>query len=260
MDALTMALTPQTVVHFMLVLARLTGVLVAAPVFGHGAVPMRVRAVVAVVTAMGVARLAPPAVAGVADALTLAGYVIVEIATGALFGFAAQLLFTGCLMGAELAGVHMGLGVARVIDPRAEIEATPVAVWLELVALQVFLAVDGHHLLVRAAMRSFELVPPGAARLGPREIGALVALVGDAFEVAVRIAAPVVAALFIADTALGLLARAIPQLNVFIMGFAVKIGVGFLVLGAAVPFIAHFMGDRIIALDTTFLRVLGGVR
>ncbi len=260
MTDIAVVLAPERVIHWMLVAARLGGVMAAAPVLGHRGIPLRVRAGITIATALGVAGLAPMgAAAEVHDMLTLAGLLVLEIGTGVMLGLAAELVFTGVLMGGQLAGVHMGLGIATVIDPRTHLEATAIALWVQFIALQVFLAIDGHHLLLRAVTRSFELVPPGRLHIGGGEIGALVELVGGVFEIAVRIAAPVLAGLLITDTGMGLVARAIPQLNVFIMGFAIKIVVGFLVLGAAVPFLVRFIGVRLGELDGTFVRLLGSL-
>jgi flagellar biosynthetic protein FliR len=255
MTEIAVALTPEGVITGMLVAARLGGVMAAAPVLGHQGVPARVRAGITLGAALGVAGHTRVA-AAVEDVPTLAGLLVLEFGAGLMLGLAAELVFTGVVMGGQLAGVHMGLGIANVIDPRTHLEATPIALWLQFIALQVFLAIDGHHLLLRAVMQSFELVPPGRLSVGGAGIGELVALVGGAFEIAVRIAAPVLAGLLITETGMGLLARAIPQLNVFVMGFAVKIVVGFLVLGAAVPFIARFIGARLGELDGTFVRLL----
>ena len=260
MTDIAVALAPEKIVHWGFIAARLGGLMSSAPMFGQQQIPLRVRAVVTVAVAVGMAALVPVgAAAGVRDALTFAGLLVLEFGTGLMFGLAAELLFTGVMMGGQLAGIHMGLGIANVIDPRSHLEATPIALWTQFVALQVFLAIDGHHLLLRAALRSFELVPPGTLTLSGPEIGALLTLVGGAFEVAVRIAAPVLAGLLITDTGLALLARAIPQLNVFVMGFAIKIGVGFLILGAAVPFMARFVSLRVSQLDGTLVRLLGGL-
>lgn len=260
MSGTEFVITPERVTHFMLVVARLGGVVIAAPLFGHQGVPLRVRAAMTLAVAIGIAGFVPIGSAAVIrDALSFTGVVLMELATGAMFGMAAQLIFTGVLLGGQLAGIHMGLGLARVIDPRTNLQATPIALWFEFVALQVFLSMDGHHLLIRALMRSFELIPPGQLHLTAASVGMFSGWVGGAFEIAAHIAAPVVGGLIIADTAMGLLARAIPQLNVFIMGFAIKIGMGFLILSASLPFTIRFIGRHFAELDGTLFRLLGSL-
>jgi flagellar biosynthetic protein FliR len=251
---------PERVIHFVLVLARLGGLMIAAPIFAHHGVPARVRVAVTVATAVGLAGLVPVGGAGeIVDVPNLAGATVLELALGLMVGLTAELVLAGAVMGGELAGVQMGLGIAQVVDPRTQLQMTPIALWVQFVGLQVFLAVDGHHLLVQALLRSFDLAPPGSLGLSGRELGALLASIGTMFEMAVRIAAPVLGGLLITDAALGLLARAVPQLNVFFMGFALKIGVGFLLLGAGVPYAVTLIGGRLGRADGLLGALLGGL-
>jgi flagellar biosynthetic protein FliR len=248
------------IVRFMLVLGRFGGLVLAAPVFSQAGVPTRVRAIVTIALAAGAASLVPlGAAAELTSVVSLVGALGLELVTGIMFGLAAQLLFAGVLMGGQLADIHMGLGLARVIDPQSKIDATPTALWLQFIALQVFLALDGHHLLVRGVLKSFEIVPPGRLQLTAANMGAFVGLVGGVFEIAVHIAAPVLGGLLIVDTAMGLLSRAIPQLNVFVMGFAIKIVAGFLLLTAAVPFVVQYISQRFGDIDRTLLELLGAL-
>ena len=158
-----------------------------------------------------------------------------------------------------MAGIHMGLGLARIIDPQTRMQATPIALWLQFVAMEVFLALDGHHLLIQGLIRSFEVVPPGGLHLMAGHLRVFLDLAGGIFEIAVRIAAPVLAGLLITDTAMGLLSRAIPQLNVFVMGFAIKIVAGFMLLSASVPFMIQFMAQRFGDVDRRLLDLLGAL-
>jgi flagellar biosynthetic protein FliR len=250
----------ERVIHFMLVMARFGGMMIAAPIFGHHGVPARVRVAVTVAIAFGLAGLIPVgAAATIVDVPGLVGPIVLELGVGLMIGLAMELVLGGAIMGGELAGIQMGLGIAQVVDPRTQAQMTPVALWVQFVALQVFLAVDGHHLLVQAVLRSFELAPPGSLQFSGREIGGLLAAVGGLFEVAVRISAPVIGGLLITDAALGLLSRAVPQLNVFFMGFAVKIGVGFFLLSAGMPYAVRFIGERLGGVDRLLGGILGGL-
>lgn len=260
MSGAEVVVPPERVIHFMLVMARLGGMMIAAPIFGHQGVPVRVRVAVTVATALGLAGLVPVgAAATIVDVPGLVGPIVLELGVGLMVGLAMELVLSGAIMGGELVGIQMGLGIAQIVDPRTQLQVTPVALWMQFVALQVFLAVDGHHLLVQALMRSFELAPPGSLTFSGHEIGGLLASVGGVFEVAVRIAAPVLGGLLITDAALGLLARAVPQLNVFFMGFAVKIGVGFFLLSAGMPYTVRFIGERLGGVDRLLGGMLGGL-
>lgn len=232
-------------VTFLLVLARLGGLLGAAPLFGHIFVPRRVRALLALLFAASLAPGLPqaPEVEGV---FGLAGLVAAEAAFGVLLGLMAQFIFAGVQLAGQLAGIQMGLGLANLVDPETSgHQITAVAEWEHVLALLTFLALDGHHLLVRGVVESFRVTPPG--RLGLTVTGAipgLLALAGEMFVIAVRVAAPVLVALLLANAAMGVLARTIPQLNVFVVGFPVNVGIGLLMLGVGLPLTLRFLAAR----------------
>jgi len=246
-------------VPFVLVLARIAGLILAAPVLGHALVPVRVRVALAAVFALALAPALPAPAAPPTTVVGLAGAVAVESAVGVLLGFAAQLVFAGVALGGQLAGMQMGFGVASLFDPTEQAQVTVVAQWQQLLVLVVFLALDVHHLLLRALLESFRLVPVGAAALGASSAGGMVTLGSDVFTVAVRLAAPVLVVLLLTNATLGVLARVIPQLNVFVLGFPVNVGAGLLALGAALPFTVRLVAGRFAALGGVLDQLVRGL-
>ena len=245
---------------FLLVLARIAGLLVAAPLFGHLLLPLRVRAALAVMLAAAlgpaVAAAAPPPPATL---IGLAGAVAIESALGALMGLAAQFIFAGVQLGGQMAGIQMGFGLAGLIDPQTRAQVTVVAEWQQLLALLVFLALDVHHLLLAAVVASFRAAPPGGVALASLGLGAAIAMAGDIFALGARIAAPVLVVLLLTNAALGVLARTIPQINVFVVGFPLNAGVGLLVLGAALPFAFRLLAARFGALEPALGALVQGL-
>jgi flagellar biosynthesis protein FliR len=246
-------------VPFLLVLARLSGLVASAPIFGHLVVPVRVRAGVvgALALALAPAVAAPP----LADASpsAVAGLVAVEVVIGVLLGLVAQLVFAGVELGGQLAGIQLGFGMAGVIDPGSHAGSTVVAQWQQLAALLVFLVLDVHHVLVRAVVESFRVAPVGRAVLAGGVLEGVVAEAAGLFDVGVRIAAPVLVVLLLVNGALGVLARTIPQLNVFAVGFPVNVGVGLVVLGASLPFTVRFLAGRFETLADTLAALVAGL-
>lgn len=236
-------------VPFLLVLARLGGLVVAAPVFGHMLVPVRVRAALAVILAAVLAPAVTPASALPTTLFGLAGAAAAETALGVLIGFTAQLIFAGVALGGQLAGIQMGFGMFNLMDPSSHAQMTIVAEWEQLVALVVFLVLDVHHLLIEALLASFRTAPPGGVILAAGGLETVFRVAGDVFGIGVRIAAPVVIVLLMTNAALGVLARSIPQLNVFVLGFPVNVGVGLFVLGASLPFTVRMLTGRFAGLD-----------
>ena len=253
-----MTIADTTLTTALLVLARVAGLVLAAPLFGHLMVPPRVRAGLAAVLALALvpavlAATPPPPVP--TTLWELAGMLAVESAIGVVLGVVAQFLFAGVQLGGQLAGMQMGFGLSNLIDPQSDAHTTVVAQWDQLMALLVFLVLDVHHLLIRAVLTSFTTAPPGSLALSALDLRAATALAADLFTVAVRIAAPVLIALLLTNGALGVLARTIPQLNVFVVGFPVNAGVGLLVLGASLPFTFRLLTARFGALEP----MLGGL-
>jgi flagellar biosynthetic protein FliR len=255
-------LSDATLTTALLVLARVAGLVGSSPVFGHMLVPPRVRTGIAAVLALAVippvaaAHAAPPVPLSVWD---LAGMVIVEATIGVLLGLVAQFLFAGVSLGGQLAGMQMGFGMANLIDPSTHAQLTVVAQWQQLLAILVFLVLDVHHLLLRALLSSFTIVPPGTLAIAALDVRGALALAGDMFTVGVRVAAPVLVALLLTNGAMGVLARTIPQLNVFVVGFPVNAGVGLIVLGASLPFTFRLLTARFSALEPALAGLLGGL-
>ena len=245
---------------WLLVLARVAGLVLAAPVLGHLLVPVRVRVALAailaaaLVPAVGAAPFTPPA-----DLWSLGGMLAAESALGVLLGLVAQFIFAGVQLGGQLAGIQMGFGIANLIDPQSHAQVTIIAQWQQLMTLLAFLVLDAHHLLIRALLESFRTAPPGAVGLAAAGVGRAVGLAGSLFVLGARIAAPVLIVLLLTNGALGVLARTIPQLNVFVVGFPVNVGVGLLVLGASLPFTVRLLAARFTELEPALAGLVRGL-
>src|SRR5207249_127270 len=196
--ALTMTVPDPTL--WLLVLARVAGLVLAAPVLGHLLVPVRVRMALAailaaaLVPAVGAAPFTPPA-----DLWSLGGMVAAESALGVLLGLVAQFIFAGVQLGGQLAGIQMGFGIANLIDPQSHAQVTIIAQWQQLMTLLAFLVLDAHHLLIRALLESFRTAPPGAVGLAAAGVGRAIELAGSLFVLGARIAAPVLIVLLLTN-------------------------------------------------------------
>ena len=214
----------------LLVSTRWIAVFVAAPIFSHKSVPLRVRTALALLAAVaclpGVASAGPPPTESLAVAAALGG----EGLTGVPLGFALRLIFAGFGLVGEFMAVQGGLGAATVLDPASGTSSVVLTSLLQFYALAVFLAVEGHHAIVRAAARSFQVLAPGGALLPADSFAAVSAFGGTLFEVGVRLAAPVTAVMLVSNVVVGSLGRVIPQLNLMALQLPAHIGVTLLVL------------------------------
>ncbi|MCA1248638.1 flagellar biosynthetic protein FliR [Massilia sp. MS-15] len=218
-------------------LTRILGLVASAPLFGNTGVPMSVKVALGVLLASVIAPTVPdiPAI----DPTSWGGLLILakELLIGLAMGFAMRIVFAAIEYAGEIASMTMGLGFAVFFDPNSRGRSSAVSQFLALVATMAFLAVNAHLVLLAALAESFHAMPIAATPFsgnGPLE---LARWGGRIFSSGLQLALPVIAALLITNVALGILTRAAPQLNIFGIGFPVTLGVGFLTLSLAMPYL-----------------------
>lgn len=236
MISITSAQLNALLAAFLWPLARILALVLSAPVFSNPALPLRTRVALAMMITLVVAPTlgSPPPI----DPGSLAGLLILaqQIIIGLALGFAIRLVFVAIEMAGELAGLQMGLGFATFFDPVNSGQTPVVGQFLGLIATLAFLAGDGHLQMVYLLSRSFSTLPIGTASLEAPTFLMLTDWGTEIFRSGVLLALPMLAALLIANIALGILTRAAPQLNLFAVGFPLTLALGLLMLGFALPF------------------------
>lgn len=225
---------------FLLAFFRITGVVMVAPVFGNPALPARVKIFLSLLLAVLFFPLVDRGAAAVED--TLAGYALAaaaELGVGLVIGFASALLFAGVQFGGHLIDQELGLMLASVIDPISNEMVSVVGQFKVFLAVIVYLLIDGHHALIAAVSESFASIPPAGVRFTEGVATTLSdTLVGDMFRMAVQIAAPAMATLFLITIAMAFLARAVPEMNLFAVGLPLRLAVGLGVVAVGVGLFA----------------------
>jgi flagellar biosynthetic protein FliR len=254
-----LAFNQDRVIVLVLALARVGGLFIMGPIFAARAAPMRVR--VAIVFFMTLAMLPlvgglPPALAANPGAAVVLGMMGFETLVGFTLGMVAQLTFGAVQMAGQLAGIQMGIGLSNLIDPQTQEHITSLAQWQNLLALLIFLSVDGHHVLIRAVADSFTVLPLGGGLPSAAGFGLVLDLAGGLFVVALKIAAPVMVLLLLVNAAMGVLAKLIPQLNVFIVGFPLNVAAGLFVLAASQPFTVRLLVASFSEVQTSLANVV----
>ncbi|MFN3428657.1 MAG: flagellar biosynthetic protein FliR, partial [Candidatus Sericytochromatia bacterium] len=184
---------------------------------------------------------------------TLGLAVLQEIALGVFIGMMAQFLFVAVQFAGQVVGLQMGFGMASVFDPNTHAQVSIVAQIYLYMILMVFLLMDGHHWLLIALQRSFDTVPLGTFTVDGQVMGVLLAASNELFWVALTIMAPVLGVLVLAELAMGIVARIMPQMNVFVASFPVKIALGFITMILAFPLMIAYLGPTI---ERNFLGIL----
>lgn len=213
---------------FLLVFARLGGVLAVAPVLGHRSVPTPHRAALAALLALVLTPLFGTAAGGGRgrDGLALILAVAGEVFVGLVIGFVATLVVAAVQMAGEVVGFQMGFSIASVFDPGMGQQVTVLTRMQELLALLLFLSVNAHHALLQTVAASFQRIQPGGFSIQPGVAAGVVALGGKLFRSGLELAAPLVGILFVVNVAMALLARVAPQMNVFALSLPLTIAVG----------------------------------
>lgn len=224
------------IASFIWPLTRILGLIAVAPPFGNNSVPVQTKLMLGIMLALIVAPSIPPLTH--ADPLSLAGTMIImqQFIIGMAMGFMVRVVFSGIEMAGEVIGLTMGLGFASFFDPQTQGRTSAISQFLVLVATLLFLTLNVHLSIFSALIESFKTIPVSTSLTMGFSFQKLAIWGEQIFIIGMRLSLPIVAALLIANIALGILTRAAPQLNLFGIGFPITIGVGFLMLSMTMPY------------------------
>lgn len=179
-----------------------------------------------------------------------------EILIGLSVGFFVRVLFSMVSAAGELVSMQSGLSFARSMDPTMMANVTVLEQFQSLLAMMIFLGIDGHHTVLKGISASLRQVPPGSVAIRPALFQYLVGSVGGLFAASLRICAPVVVTLFLVDLALGILARLIPQVNVFVEGASIKMLVTLGMLAISLNLMVPVVGGLFRGMDMEILKII----
>jgi flagellar biosynthesis protein FliR len=247
----------EQIYRFLFILVRVASLLFVIPFFESHNVPVLVKTGLA----MAVAWLLLPQVHSIPPSLNTSPVVFAlglasEVAIGLIIGFMLQLVFVGVQLAGQTAGFQMGFAIANVVDPASSMQIPILSQFLNLFALMIFLSLDIHYYFIKALVDGFEIIPFWGAQFDGNIFDLLVRTVSNAFVIAVKIGAPVMVALLLTSVALGLIARTVPQMQIFIVAMPVKIILGLLFLGFSLPFCMNYLRNAFVGLGHALQGVL----
>lgn len=239
---------------FLLVLVRFSGLLVSAPVLGSRSFPAPAKAGLAALTAVIVTPLIPASVSPLPDeVLPYALMAIKELLVGLLMGFAMTVVFAAIQVAGEIMDTLTGFSVVNVFNPALETQVPILGFFYYIVAVLYLFSVNGHHMMIRALVASFEKIPLGGLAFHPELFRYEAATLGSVmFHDGLLIAAPVAGALLLAYVTMGLLGRVVPQIHLFVVGFPITVTLGLLVVAVS---LRMYLGT----LDRMFYRMFENV-
>jgi flagellar biosynthesis protein FliR len=216
-------------------LTRVLALVASAPVLSHASIPMRAKVGIAVAITLAIAPVvSSPPLAGLLEAR---GFVALaeNILVGLALGFAVRLVFVGIELAGQLIGLQIGLSFAAYFNPDTLESENAVANFMAMLALLMFLSIDGHLMLLSALAESFRLFPAGTDGPLPIDPMTLVHAASDVFAIALTICLPILGVMLLVNVVLGVMARVAPQLNLFAVGFPLTVLAGLAALALFLP-------------------------
>lgn len=249
-----------SIITFVLILIRVSAFLMAAPFFSMEFIPGQVRLGLALALSVALFPFVAPITGNVPGGIW--GYVLAavsETGVGLGMGYAASFVFNAVTVAGQYMDLQTGFAMATLLNPGSGLQTTVLAQYLYFLAMVIFLNVNGHLLLIADLARSYQLVPLAVAQVNGAGTLTIVNIFAQMFVLAVQIAAPLVAVLFIIEMVLGFLGRTAPQLNVFQLSFPINVAVGLVVLAIILPMLAAYLTHLFDILNLQVLEFVRGL-
>jgi flagellar biosynthetic protein FliR len=242
---------------FLFVLVRVAAILFSIPFLEARNIPFMIKAsLVIAASLLIVPNLNTPAQTMLNEPLSLILGLTSEVAVGLIIGLTIQLLFTGVQLAGQMGGFQMGLAIANVVDPNSSLQIPLLAQFLNLFTMMLFLSLNIHHYFIKAMVEGFELIPPWGAHFNGDLFRLVMHLTANAFIIAVKVGAPVMVSLLLTSVALGLMARTVPQMQIFIVAMPLKILLGLIFMGVSLPFCSTYLQSALVTLGQTVERLI----
>lgn len=227
---------------FLLIFVRISGIFIMAPIFGSRNITGRIKACLALLITYIIFPLVFNDTAVIPDHFLPYLFLVAgELLVGLILGFVSSLIFSAIQMAGQLLDMQIGFGIINMIDPLSGQQAPLIGNFKYILALFTFLATNGHHVLLSALFASFKLIPVSGVVVNGAIAEFIVDMIGSMFVLALKISLPIIVSLLLTDMALGILARTMPQMNIFVVGVPGKIIIGIFVLSMALPFYIFFL-------------------
>lgn len=223
------------------VMIRIGAAFIAAPVFGAVSVPVMVR--ITLSSAIGVLVLATHPVTPPQDVFAFATFMAIasEALVGLAMGFILQIAFAAPMLASEVIGVSMGIGFANAIDPQNGRSSPALGQFFSIMLTLLFLSVNGHLVLVEMVVKSYDVLPVGAAWMTAGQMKGIAFFGGYTFLAGLLLALPVGFLLLCLNLVVGMLSRSAPALNLFAVGLPASLAVGVIALAIAFPAMGDYM-------------------
>ncbi len=229
------------IIIFMMVMIRTSGLFIMAPVLSDKAIPKLVKMGMIIMFGLLITSTIPnPEIfSEIKSTWQLAGLVFNEILIGFIIGLIFRLIFYGVLFAGTIVGYQIGFMFAQVFDQSNNTQVSIIGRFWYILALLLFISINGHHLIINGLVESFEVIPPGNFQMTGAVGEMMMRYSAYIFVIAFKIASPIIITLYLTDIALGTIAKTMPTMNVFFVGMPIKIAVGLVVMGMSLPMFTY---------------------
>ena len=209
---------------FLLIFIRMTGLFILSPIFGRNNLPAVFKIGFSFFLAVIFVNVnGAPAVSMTTNITLYALYILKELIVGLVIGYATYVIMSAIYLAGQMIDMQVGFGSVNVLDATSNIQVPLTSNFYYMYIILIFLTLNGHFFIIQALFRSFEIIPIDM-------LGFNANFVPEVMDIALKIAAPIIATIFVADVVLGVLSRTIPQMNVFQLGMPLKIIIGLAVI------------------------------
>lgn len=238
-------LSNETILIFVLILTRISGMFISAPLFSSAQIPQMIKVIMCVTISIVMFPIIFKNTTSVpTDLIMFSLAAVKELAAGLLIGFAALIIFTSIQLAGEYVSHLMGLSIANVVDPVTQMHIPVLGQFYYILALLTFLFIDGHHWLIAAVQTSYFAVPIGFDFPNVSTVlQKIVLLSSQMYLIALMLVAPILGVLFVTEVALGFMAKIMPRMNIFVVGLPLKIYVGLTLVITVMPMTKVFIDN-----------------
>lgn len=245
---------------YMLEVIRISALFLTAPLIGSANIPTLVKISFAFLLGMLLYPVLDNTIALPSDTLSYLLLIFKQVLVGVIIGYSAYIIFAAIQLSGQIIDLQMGFGIVNVIDPISNTQVSILGQFQFILGMLIFLAINGHHMLFQAVADSFRFVPLVSAGITEATAGKLADLFYSLFVIAFKIAGPATLALVLTNVTLGLIARTIPQMNVFIVGLPLNILVGIAAVLISLPILVNLFNTLLGAMWDDIYYIIKSMR
>lgn len=221
---------------FLLVFVRMTGIFIITPIFSRTNIPTILKLSLALIISMITFSTLSSGKDIVLDTnITLIVQIAKELSVGLIIGFISYLFFISLFIAGQIIDTQIGFGMVNVFDPAHNTQVPITGNLYYILALLVFFTVNGHHWFLEAIVQSYSILPVGSIVFNEKIFYQVIDIFSEIFNIGFKISSPILATVFLINVLLGVLAKTVPQMNVFVVGMPLKIFVGVITIFLTLP-------------------------